>query len=105
MGLSGKRRIDGSRLMQQVEIRVKGQIDQNWSNWCGGLTISHTEQGETVLSGSVRDQAALRGLLDRLADLGLQLISVSSTETDNPKTVGRCQYEGSNGLKRETNYF
>lgn len=63
--------------MQQIEIRIKGQINQNWSDWCGGLTITHTERGETVLAGSVRDQAALRGLLDRLADLGIQLISVS----------------------------
>ena len=71
--------------MQQIEIRIKGQIDQDWSDWCGGLTITHNEQGETVLSGSIRDQATLRGLLDRLADLGLQLISVSSTGVNNKK--------------------
>ena len=71
--------------MQQIEIRVKGQIDQDWSDWLDGLTITHTERGETVLAGSVRDQAALRGLLDRLADLGLQLISVASTGINNFK--------------------
>lgn len=71
--------------MQQIEIRVKGQIDQDWSDWLDGLTITHTERGETVLAGSVRDQAALRGLLDRLADLGLQLISVASTGINNLK--------------------
>jgi len=91
MSLPGKRRVDGSRLMQQIEIRVRGQIDQDWSDWCGGLTITHTERGETVLAGSVRDQAALRGLLDRLSDLGLELISVASTGTNNQKTVGRCK--------------
>jgi hypothetical protein len=65
--------------MQQVEIRVKGQIDRDWSDWMSGLAIAHTGQGETVLTGSVRDQAALYGLLNRLSDLGLQLNSVTST--------------------------
>jgi hypothetical protein len=64
--------------MRQIEIRVEGQIDRDWSDWMDGLVITHTGHGETVLSGSVRDQAALRGLLNRLADLGIQLISVNS---------------------------
>lgn len=67
--------------MRQVEIRVKGQMDQDWSDWFGGLAIKHMEQGETVLTGSVRDQSALVGLLNRLSGLGLQLISVSSRST------------------------
>ena len=67
--------------MQKVEIRIKGQIDRDWSDWIGGLAINHTPQGETVLTGSVRDQAALYGLLSRLADLGLQLNSVVSATT------------------------
>jgi len=61
--------------MHKVEIRITGQIDRNWADWFGGLTITHTENGETVLTGSVRDQAALHGLLSGLADLGLELIS------------------------------
>jgi hypothetical protein len=61
--------------MQEVEIRVRGQMDRNWADWFGGLTITHIENGETALTGSVRDQAALHGLLSRLADLGLELIS------------------------------
>ena len=69
-------------MVQQVEIRVKGHIDRDWSDWIGGLTITHTSPGETVLTGSVRDQAALYGLLSRLADLGLQLIALSSLGTD-----------------------
>ena len=64
--------------MQQIEIRVKGHVDQRWSDWFEGLTITHTERGETFLSGSVRDQAALRGILSRLADLNLDLISVTT---------------------------
>jgi hypothetical protein len=65
--------------MQQIEIRVKGQIDRDWSDWIGGLVITHPAKGETLLTGSVRDQAALYGLLSRLADLGLQLNSVTSS--------------------------
>lgn len=72
---------NGGRLMQQVEIRIKGQIDRDWSDWLGGLSITHTAQGETVLNGSVRDQAALYGLLSRLSDLGIQLNSVTSDGT------------------------
>ena len=65
-------------MMQQVEIRIKGKIDRDWSDWLGGLDVTHTEDGETILAGSVRDQAALYGLLSRLSDLGLQLNSVTS---------------------------
>ena len=60
--------------MQQIEIHIRGQIDRDWSDWFGGLTLCRTPQGETVLNGSIRDQAELRGLLSRLADLGLELI-------------------------------
>ena len=66
--------------MELVEIHVKGHVATDWSDWLGGLTIPHTQQGETVMTGSVRDQAALRGLLDQIADLGLQLSSVASTK-------------------------
>ena len=65
-----------------MRFASKGQIDRDWSDWIGGLTITHTGPGETVLTGSVRDQAALYGLVSRLADLGLQLIALSSGGTD-----------------------
>ena len=68
--------------MQQVEIRVKGQIDERWSEWLEGLTITHTEDGETVLSGSVIDQSALYGVIGRLRDLGLPLLSVNPSEAN-----------------------
>ncbi len=64
--------------MQQVEVRVRGHIDRDWSDCITMLTVTHTAQGETVLSGSVRDQSALHGLLDRVAGLGLVLIAVST---------------------------
>ena len=66
--------------MQQVEIRVKGQIDQHWSDWFDGLAITHTEEDETVLTGTVVDEAAMYGLLSKLRDLGLQLLLVNRTD-------------------------
>ena len=63
--------------MRYVEIRVKGQIDETWSEWFEGLTIKYTDYGETILTGSLIDEAALYGLLSKLRDLGLQLLSVN----------------------------
>ena len=69
--------------MQNVEIRVKGRIDDHWSDWFEGLTITHTDQDETILSGTVVDQAALYGLVAKLRDLGLPLLSVTRTEVED----------------------
>jgi hypothetical protein len=66
--------------MQHVEIRVKGRIDEHWSDWFEGLTITHTDQDETVLTGEVVDQAALYGLLAKLGTLGLPLLSAKQVE-------------------------
>ena len=66
----------------QVEIRVKGQVDEHWSHWFEDLTVTHTEQDETILTGEVVDQAALYGLVAKLRDLGLPLISVNSVEVE-----------------------
>jgi hypothetical protein len=68
--------------MQKIEIRVKGQISEQWSEWLGGLTISHSDPDETVLTGLVADQAALYGIISRLRDLGLQLSLVSSEKVE-----------------------
>jgi hypothetical protein len=69
--------------MQQVEIRIKGHVDRDWSNWILGPTTAQTEQGETVLTGTVRDRSALYGLLSRLEDMGLQLNSVVTDTTNS----------------------
>jgi len=69
--------------MQTVEIRVKGHIDKHWSDWFEGLIIRHTEQDETILLGTVVDQAALYGLLAKLRNLGLSLLSVNSVEVES----------------------
>lgn len=62
--------------MHQVQIRVKGQIDERWSEWLDGLTITHTGEGETLLTGPILDQSALYGLMSKLRDLGLPLAAV-----------------------------
>ena len=64
--------------MEQVVILIKGHIDRDWSDWLGKLAINHTDDGNTLLSGPIRDQAALYGLLSQLSNLGLHLISVTS---------------------------
>ena len=69
--------------MLRAEIWVKGRIDEHWSDWFEDLTIEHTDDGETVLTGDVIDQAALYGLLAKLRDLGLPLISVDSVEVED----------------------
>lgn len=62
----------------RVEIRIKGKLNPNWSEWFGDLTIRQSATGETVLHGFVPDQAALYGIIARLRDLGLALISIQS---------------------------
>ena len=59
------------------EIRLKGHLNNRWANWFEGLTITLEENGDTLLTGPVVDQAALHGLLKRIRDLGMPLISVN----------------------------
>jgi hypothetical protein len=63
---------------EYYEIVVKGHLDSRWSDWFAGLQLAHLEGNETRLSGPLPDQAALHGLLERIRDLNLILISVSS---------------------------
>ena len=65
---------------QHYEIRLKGHLEARWSNRFEGLTITLEEDGNTLLSGPVVDQAALHGLLKKVRDLGLTLLSVSLVE-------------------------
>jgi hypothetical protein len=59
----------------QDHIRVKGHLDDHWSGWFGGLTITKEANGEAVLAGPLADQAALHGVLIKIRDLGLPLIA------------------------------
>ena len=60
------------------EIRLQGHLDDRWAEWFDGMTIVLQTDGTTVLSGPVADQAALQGLLRRVADLGMTLLSVNA---------------------------
>jgi hypothetical protein len=62
---------------EYYEIKIRGHLDQRWSDWLAGLKLTHLEGDETLLSGRLPDQAALHGLLERIRDLNLTLISVS----------------------------
>jgi hypothetical protein len=67
---------------QRYEIRIKGHLDNRWADWFEGLAITLEENGNTLLSGLVIDQAALHGLLKKVRDVGLPLLSVNSVGRD-----------------------
>jgi hypothetical protein len=62
------------------QIRIKGHLGRGWTDWFGGLTITLEEDGDTLLTGPVVDQAALHGLLKKVRDLGMPLLSVNCVE-------------------------
>jgi hypothetical protein len=64
------------------EIRLKGHLDDRWAEWFEGLAITLEEDGDTLLTGPVVDQAALHGLLKKVRDVGLPLLSVNTVEQD-----------------------
>jgi hypothetical protein len=64
----------------RYELRVKGHLDTRWAAWFDGMTLSHDGDGSTLIHGLVVDQAALHGLLAKVRDLGLPLISVTEVE-------------------------
>jgi hypothetical protein len=66
------------------EIRVQGHLDARWAAWFDGLTLTHGGDGTTVIHGPVADQAALHGLLHKIRDLGLPLISVNHVAPGHP---------------------
>ena len=71
-----------SRDAGRYEIRLTGHLDARWTAWFDGLTVRHESEGTTVISGEIDDQAALHGLLQRVRDLGLPLVSVRQVEAD-----------------------
>jgi hypothetical protein len=66
------------------QFRVKGHLGCSWADWFGGMTVVLVERGETLLTGPVVDQAELHGLLRKLRDLGMPLISVNRVESSPP---------------------
>ena len=68
------------------QIRIKGHLDCQWTDWFEGLTITLEEDGNTILTGPVIDQAALHGLIKKVRDLGMPLISVSPLDNRQADT-------------------
>ena len=66
------------------EIRVKGHLDSRWTAWFDGLSLINDSDGTTVISGPVVDQAALHGLLQKVRDVGIPLLSVAQVDPDEP---------------------
>lgn len=76
------------------QIRVKGHLADRWSGWFDGLTLTRRSDGTSLLEGPVVDQAALHGLLQKVRDIGLPLVSVTRIEPDpgaEPSVTAPCQ--------------
>ncbi len=69
------------------EIRIKGHLDNQWADWFEGLTITLEENGDTLLTGPVVDQAALHSLIKKIRDLGMPLVSVCPLEPGPSTTL------------------
>ena len=65
------------------QIKLKGHLNESWADWFDGMTFIHRDDGTTTLTGEIIDQAALHGVLKRVRDLGLPLISVNQLEPNN----------------------
>jgi hypothetical protein len=77
------------------QIRIKGHLGRQWTDWFGGLTITLEDNGDTLLTGPVVDQAALHGLLKKVRDLGTPLISVNRVRP-NPAACPNQSKPGDN---------
>lgn len=78
------------------QIRIEGQLGQQWIDWFDGLSINPGDNGTTLLTGPVIDQSALHGLLKKVRDLGMPLVSVNRMETDgssNPNQITKGEIE------------
>jgi hypothetical protein len=69
-----------SRKPAIYEIRIRGRLDEDWAEWFDDMTLTHTSEGHTLLTGPLPDQAALHGLLNKIRNLNLDLISVTQVE-------------------------
>ncbi len=81
--MSGTTRIDGDRHEAgRYEIRLYGHLDGRWAAWFDGLSLRRESDGSTIIHGPIADQAALHGLLQKVRDTGLPLVSVTRIEPD-----------------------
>ena len=77
------------------QIRIRGHLDRQWTDWFEGLTVTLEDDGDTLLTGPVVDQAALHGLLRKVRDLGMSLVSVGEVPIDE-----RRRHEPKEGRKQ-----
>jgi hypothetical protein len=75
----------------KYEIRVQGQLDQQWSAWFEGLTISYDGEGNTILRGPLADEAALHGILIKVRDLALPLLALKREDMDGAEQEGAAR--------------
>ena len=87
----------------RYEIRLKGHLDNRWAAWFEGLTITREDNGDTRLTGPVVDQAALHGLLRKVRDLGLPLVSVIQVDPKQANGPDVNADTDHNRSKKETN--
>ena len=76
------------------QFRIKGHLSQQWQDWFEGLIITLEEEGNTLLSGSVVDQSALHGILKKIRDLGMPLLSVNSADPNQVTRADANQDKG-----------
>jgi hypothetical protein len=89
--------------VQHYEIRVRGHLGTRWAAWFDGLDLADADDGTTVISGPVVDQAALHGLLQKLRDLGIPLVSLTELTTDAPKAHDDTSTGGPTARHQEGN--
>ena len=83
-------------MIDTYRVRVRGHLDDRWSDWLEGLTVQRQDDGTTVLVGPVADQAALHGVIARIRDLGLPLLSVSQAVESLGRTLRDVRGGGAN---------
>ncbi len=83
-----RKKTDDTNLPPIYQFRLKGHLGANWADWFGGMDIILEEDGDTLLIGPVIDQAALHGLLKKIRDLGMSLVSVSPLQNGRQDQSG-----------------
>lgn len=86
----------------RYEIRLKGHLDVRWTAWFDGLTVSHEHDGSTLIQGPIIDQAALHGVLRKVRDLGLPLLSVMQVDPEPANELDVHENTDYTQLKKET---